>query len=127
MVKQLANMENDALKLIRDNGGIMLQSDLWKKLKLDSREGSRLVARLVKRGLIKREETLVNGRKTYKLYITESNKKNPPIVISLNSVLNIPCITCIYIDQCSPGNFYEPGTCLWLDNWIKKRTLYPSI
>ena len=32
----------------------MLQSDLWKKLKLNSRDGSRLALRLERRGLITR-------------------------------------------------------------------------
>lgn len=121
MVKQLASYEDVALKLIRENGGYMLQKDLWKKLKLDSREGSRLVARLVKRGLIKREEVTVNGRKTFKLILARSNNSDELLVrVSLRSILNIPCTTCPIIDRCGVGNFYEPSTCALMDSWVSK-------
>jgi len=55
-------------KLVVEHGkeGI-LQSELWKKLNLTSRDGSRLAIRLEKRGLVKRERVLDNGRWTYKL------------------------------------------------------------
>jgi DNA-binding Lrp family transcriptional regulator len=121
LVKQLASYEDIALKLIKENGGYMLQKDLWKELKLDSREGSRLVARLVKKGLIKREEVTINGRKTFKLILArDSNSNTLSVRISLRSVLNIPCTTCPIIDKCGVGNFYEPSTCALMDSWVYK-------
>jgi len=121
LVKQLASYEDVALDLIRKNGGVMIQSELWKKLKLDSREGSRLVARLVKKGLVKREEVTVNGRKTYKLFIVSSGNSGDLLVkVGLESVIDIPCTTCPVIDQCGPGNFYEPGSCALMDSWVAK-------
>ncbi len=118
MVKQLASYEDLALKLIKESGGRILQKDLWKKLKLDSREGSRLVARLVKRGLIKREEVIVNGRKTFRLILAETNSSKLLVKVSLRELLDIPCTTCPVIDQCGVGNFYEPGTCALMDSWV---------
>lgn len=46
----------------------ILQSQLWKELNLTSRDGSRLAIRLEKRGMIRREKVLENGRWTYRLY-----------------------------------------------------------
>lgn len=121
MVKQLASYEDKAIELIKKNGGVIIQSDLWKKLKLDSREGSRLVMRLVKKGLVKREEITVNGRKTYKLYLTKSNNEgNFSLKVSLASILDIPCATCPVIDQCGLGYFYEPSSCVLMDSWVSK-------
>ncbi len=120
MVKQLANYEDIALRLIRENGGQILQKDLWKKLNLDSREGSRLVAKLVKKGLIKREEVTINGRKTFKLTLTKTNSNKLLIKVSLKEILEIPCTTCPVIEQCGIGNFYEPNTCALMDSWIYK-------
>ncbi|MFP3130714.1 MAG: MarR family transcriptional regulator, partial [Nitrososphaeria archaeon] len=50
-------------KLVIESGdkGI-LQSELWKKLNLTSRDGSRIATRLEKRKLIKRERVLEDGR-----------------------------------------------------------------
>lgn len=120
LVKQLESYESKALGLIKSNGGVMYQSELWKKLELDSREGSRLVQRLLKKGLIRREKVLVNGRKTFKLYIVESNSRDPVLHVSIESILGIPCTVCPYIDQCELGGFYEPMTCILLDSWIDK-------
>jgi len=121
LVKQLASYEDIALKLIKEKGGYILQKDLWKELKLDSREGSRLVARLVKRGLVRREEVTINGRKTFKLILVRDNNSNTlSVKISLRSVLSIPCTTCPIIDKCGVGNFYEPSTCALMDSWVYK-------
>ena len=46
-----------------------LQSELWKKLKLSSRDGSRLALKLERMGMITREKILEKERWTYKLII----------------------------------------------------------
>ena len=45
------------------------QSELWKKLKLTSRDGSRLALKLERMGIITREKILEKGRWTYKLIL----------------------------------------------------------
>ena len=47
----------------------ILQSELWKKLKLSSRDGSRLALKLERMGMITREKILEKERWTYKLII----------------------------------------------------------
>ena len=74
----------------------MLQSDLWKKLKLSSRDGSRLALRLERRGLISREKILQKDRWTYKLIIEQTP-------ISLESLQNSPCLTCPCLLYTSPS------------------------
>ena len=64
-----------------------LQSELWKKLKLSSRDGSRLALKLERMGMITREKILEKQRWTYKLII----KKIP---ISTKSIEGAPCLTC---------------------------------
>jgi len=65
----------------------ILQNILWRKLKLSSRDGSRLALKLEKLGNITREKILENGRWTYLLLI----KKIP---ISTKSIENAPCLVC---------------------------------
>ena len=123
MARQISNLEKDALDLIKNTRGGLLQSDLWKKLGLDSREGSRLVLRLTKRGIIRREQVSVNGRRTYKLFLIEDSRPTAKLEVNVGSILDLPCITCPYIDQCGPGNFYDPATCPLMENWVYHRAL----
>ena len=95
-----------------DNG--MLQSDLWKKLKLSSRDGSRLALRLERRGLISREKILQKGRWTYKLIIEQTP-------ISLESLQESPCLTCPVEQKCDVANTYpepSPLYCQLIEDWV---------
>jgi len=92
----------------------MLQSDLWKKLKLNSRDGSRLALRLERRGLISREKILQKGRWTYKLIIEQAP-------IKLESLVNSPCLTCPVEQKCDFENAYpepSPLHCQLIEDWV---------
>lgn len=117
----IGELEKKALEIIETQEGGVLQSDLWKMLGLDSREGSRLVLRLVKKGLIKREQVSVNGRRTYKL--TPAKMAAEPVTVKINiaSILDIPCTTCPHLSECGPKNFYDPATCPLLEAWLARK------
>ena len=92
----------------------MLQSDLWKKLKLNSRDGSRLALRLERRGLISREKILQKGRWTYKLIIEQAP-------IKLESLIDAPCLTCPVEQKCDVENVYpapSPLHCQLIEDWV---------
>ena len=92
----------------------MLQSDLWKKLKLNSRDGSRLALRLERRGLISREKILQKGRWTYKLIIEQAP-------IKLESLIDSPCLTCPVEQKCDVENIYpapSPLHCQLIEDWV---------
>ena len=57
--------ESDVLALIRERESGILQSSLWKVLNIDSRKCSRIVARLLEKGLITREPITANGTRTF--------------------------------------------------------------
>ena len=121
MVKHTAALENEALELIKTSKNGILQSDLWKILGLDSREGSRLVLKLTKRGVIRREQVSINGRRTYRLFLVERKRGLDGVVINVSSLLDIPCLTCPYIDECGEGSFYDPTTCPLMEAWIQSK------
>jgi len=106
------DLEHRALQIIMSMGksGI-LQSDLWRELKASSREGSRISLKLDKKGLIKREQELYEGRWTYRLYA----KKQPA---TITSILDCPCMVCIEIDKCGAADVISPNTCNKLMNWL---------
>ena len=93
-----------------DTGG-MLQSELWKKLKLTSRDGSRLALKLERLGIISREKILEKGRWTYKLII----KRTP---VSTESIEDAPCLTCPVEQKCSLEGEISPLTCQLIEDWV---------
>jgi DNA-binding MarR family transcriptional regulator len=55
--------EKDAYEVIRTAGSKgLLQSDLWRSLNTNSREGSRIATRLERKGLVRRSKELCEGR-----------------------------------------------------------------
>ncbi|HXG14470.1 MAG TPA: transcriptional regulator [Candidatus Nitrosotenuis sp.] len=89
----------------------MVQSELWKKFKLTSRDGSRLALKLERMGIITREKILENKRWTYVLKI----KKTP---VSTESIENAPCLVCPVEQKCSLDGEVSPRTCQWIEDWV---------
>ena len=89
----------------------IFQSQLWKKFKLSSRDGSRLALKLERMGMITREKILEKERWTYKLII----KKTP---VSTKSIEGAPCLTCPVEAKCSLDGEVSPKTCQWIENWV---------
>ncbi len=125
---ELSDMEKKAYDLIlkhRKKG--IYQNDLWKILGINSREASRIVAKLMKRGLIIRKPAVNRGRKTY--LILPAPPKKPTKAkkklelkfltkIDIRPFLDIPCVKCPFIDKCYEGGFYDPTNCPWLEEWL---------
>ncbi len=98
----------------RDSEGLF-QSDLWKKLKVSSRDGSRLALRLERLGIISRAKVLEKGRWTYKLVL----EKTP---VSTQSIEGAPCLTCPVEQKCIIDGEVSPRTCQWIEDWVLIQT-----
>jgi hypothetical protein len=108
-MERLTNKICDVLAERESEG--MFQSELWKKLKLTSRDGSRLALKLERMGTIYREKLLDKGRWTYKLIL----KKTP---ISTLSIENAPCLVCPVEQKCSLEGEISPRTCQFIEDWV---------
>ena len=108
-MEKLTNRVCDIVAKYQTDG--MLQSELWKKLKLTSRDGSRLALKLERLGIISREKILEKGRWTYKLII----KRTP---VSTESIENAPCLTCPVEQKCSLDGEISPLTCQLIEDWV---------
>jgi len=118
----LEELEGKALEIIKSrNEEGVYQHELWKALGLDSREGSRLALRLLKKGLIIREPTIHNGRRTYKLFLAKKEKRRVKLEIHIGSVIEVPCFTCKHLERCHLGGFFDPTTCPMLRRWIHSK------
>jgi len=106
------NLERKALQLIFsvEKEGL-LQSEMWKKLGVSSREGSRLALKFEEKGVIERRKVLHEGRWTYKLY---SKRK----FVTLDSIKDCPCMPCDEIDKCFSSGSKSPINCSQLTEWI---------
>jgi len=108
-MERLTNKVCDVLAERESEG--MFQSELWKKLKLSSRDGSRLSLKLERMGTITREKLLENNRWTYKLIL----KKTP---ISTQSIENAPCLVCPVEQKCSLEGEISPTNCQFIEDWV---------
>jgi len=108
-MERLTNKVCDILAERESSG--MFQSELWKKLKLTSRDGSRLALKLERMGTITREKLLEKERWTYKLIL----KKTP---ISTLSIENAPCLVCPVEQKCSLEGEISPRTCQLIEDWV---------
>jgi DNA-binding Lrp family transcriptional regulator len=89
----------------------MFQSELWKKLKLTSRDGSRLALKLERRGIVKREKVLENGRWTYKLRISK-------MPVGTQTIEAAPCLICPVESKCTLDGEVSPRTCPLIEQWV---------
>ena len=94
----------------RGDDGIF-QSELWKKLKLSSRDGSRLSLKLERQNLIKREKVLESGRWTYKLKIAH-------VPVGTQSIESAPCLICPVEQKCTLEGEISPRTCPLIEQWV---------
>jgi DNA-binding Lrp family transcriptional regulator len=87
----MADLAEQALKIIQSSRDGVLQSELWKDLGVDSRKCSRIVKKLLDSGLIERIEYKGEGIKTYTLRAMKKSMK-PSLILAGGEL--IPCICC---------------------------------
>lgn len=102
--------EELALKIIREQPEGIYQNQLWKEMEIDSRKCSRIVSKLLKKGLIIRESAVSKGSKTYLLKSAE--EPTPSYERLLAGGMFSPCAGCRL--PC------EPEYCEHLTEWIMK-------
>jgi len=111
---KIEKVDMEKLLAERESSG-MIQSELWKKLKLTNQIGSRLALKLERMGNITREKILEKGRWTYKLIL----KKTP---ISTISIEDAPCLICPVEQKCTLEGEISPQTCVWIEEWVTTGT-----
>ncbi len=88
----------------------VFQSELWKKLNISSREGSRLARELEKRNLVIRKKQLHGGRWTYRIHITRK-----PVEIGF--IDDVPCFRCQYESKCTAMSPKYLVKCERMEDW----------
>ena len=115
MSSKKSRIERQALKLIIDAGEEgLFQTEIWRLLDISTREASRIVKKFEKKGNLHREKVLNNGRWTYKIFLSKE-------FVTLESVIDCPCLVCPDINKCFRGGQKDPAICLDLTAWIDPR------
>lgn len=110
------DLDKRAFQLILESGDEgVLQSEMWRRLGISDKYGSRIARGLEEKGVIKRQRELHEGRWTYRLI---SLKKQ----ITIDSINDCPCMPCENIEKCDPGLFASPILCEKFTNWLNAKT-----
>ncbi|BCU68492.1 hypothetical protein HS7_19290 [Sulfolobales archaeon HS-7] len=92
------------------------QADVSKILGISSAEAARNVTRLIRKGLVRKEATIVDGKKVVMLYI--ANNDNIDIIANLGNIIDIPCFSCKLINKCQNGSHVSPQSCNKMNRWL---------
>ena len=104
--------EQDVLRIVMDRGNDgILQSELWREMKADSREGSRAILRLERKRLIERKKELHSGRWTYRVFAKRKYS-------SIDSIMDIPCSFCDIEARCAPASSPNAADCKRMSQWV---------
>lgn len=104
--------EQDVLRIVMDKGNEgILQSELWREMKADSREGSRAILRLERKRLIERKKELHAGRWTYRVFTKRKYS-------SIDSIMDVPCSFCDIQARCAPAATVNAANCVRISQWI---------
>ncbi|MEM1655324.1 MAG: hypothetical protein QW330_03215 [Nitrososphaerota archaeon] len=112
MPQKLSKLEEKAIALLlkhQDKG--LLQSELWHKLGVTSREGSRIAIRLEKKGMVKRVREFAKDRWTRRLV---------PLIrrVTVEPIKGAPCLACEQEHVCGEGGVISPKNCPKLERWV---------
>lgn len=114
-------LENRILEIVRARGSEgIIQSELWSMLKINGREGSGIVAKLAKAGLIRKEPIVFKGKRTYRLIAVDKRYDGVKMTIKLNPIVQIPCFLCRDLERCGPGGYFNPLSCSMLTRFLRE-------
>ncbi|MBC7120864.1 MAG: hypothetical protein H5T33_04690 [Candidatus Methanosuratus sp.] len=103
----MEELEERLIKALQNSAGqSLLQSDLWKSTSSSSREVSRALARMEKKGIVKREPFTGERRKTYRVTLIKKEHK-----VQISDVVWCACFTCHDLSRCGPGQPISPVNC----------------
>ncbi len=103
-------LEEKLIKALQNSADrSLLQSDLWKSLSSNSREVSRALARMEKKGIVKRELFTGDSHKTYRVTLIKKEQK-----VQISDIVWCSCFTCHDLSRCGMGQPISPENCVKL-------------
>ena len=110
-MSRAALLEERILAFLRRLDHPITQPELARRLGVDPRLVSRILAQLERRGVIRRERTLVQGRRVFVIR---------PFRVGLDEIAEIPCFSCPWLERCGRGQPRDPARCERLTQWLMR-------
>ncbi len=138
VLQQLSQEERLVYEVIKrktiEQGGILQVKlkELPELRGLEPQRIARIVLKLAKLGLVKRQLVNVEGRSMYlvrALTVEEKpsiKQEKSLIPIKLDLVAEIPCFYCKELDRCASGSPINPLKCMYLTNYLLKKSEHIS-
>ncbi len=102
-----------ACNIIENSDYGITQSELCKKLKITTIDGTKLISMLESIKTIFKEKTLSTGKLSYKLHAKKT-------AVETKSIETSPCLTCPVEQKCSFDGDISPKTCKLIEEWVIK-------
>jgi len=115
------SIEQATIRVLAEKGeeGI-LQPELWRKLRVESKQGLRVLQKMEKRCFIRREKELHDGRWVYRIY----PKRLPQ---QITSIVDCPCFMCEESSRCDETCVTSPISCKKLTEWLMNLAGQPDV
>lgn len=104
------NEEDEMVELVSSHSEGILQSDVRKIMGIDSKKCSRIVNKLMKKHLVRREPELAAGRNTFRLFSMQFKGPGEVHKKLMAGGMFSPCTGCSR--ECFPE------TCYMLNDWV---------
>ncbi|MDI9644099.1 MAG: hypothetical protein QFX35_02630 [Candidatus Verstraetearchaeota archaeon] len=115
----MEELEEKLIKLLQSSADrSLLQSDLWKSINSNSREVSRALSRMEKRGIVKREPFSKDSHKTYKVMLLKKEVR-----VQISDVVWCSCFTCPDLTRCGMSQPISPENCIKLTMSLRNEYL----
>jgi len=115
VVSKSSLLEERILRFLREIDEPIIQPEIARRLNVSSRDVSRILAKLEKKGVIKREKVIMKGRRTFKVFPLREAEP-------LDALLECPCFSCPYLEMCGEKQEHDPSTCRKLTEWLLSLT-----
>jgi len=129
-MSNLSDVEKIVYEVIKreteNSGGIMQRKlkEIQELKNIRPRELQHIVKKLIKMNLVRRLRVSSNGKTSYFLQaVLKELTKGELIKISLDDIINIPCLTCKYIAICGTSKLHNPSRCSVLTRYLISKTL----
>jgi len=111
------DLEKKIISLLSSEENGVLQKDIWKRLKIDSRIGVRILASLERKGkIIKIKKKRPDGKSYYIVKLPTKKIK----ILPIHLIEDLVCFSCLDATICSKEGELNPITCNKLTEWLYK-------
>lgn len=107
-----SEISSKILEIVANNGNKgILQAELYRELEIPSKVGSKIMALLQSKELLRCIKVQQDGQWTYKYIAFNTSSRT-------DTIEQAPCLSCPVEHMCSSDSNYSPQNCNYIEDWI---------